>query len=201
VFIELTDHLRCPAEHPESFLVLLPDAMEGRRVLRGRLGCPVCHASYPIVDGVAELGDAEPGAWSGVDPEAPAGPDADGVRAFLGIEGPGGYVGLVGDAARFASGLAALLPGVQLVLINPPAGTAFPAGTSVLRAARMPLKARSLRGVVVGRPFAERPIWVADAIGTVLPGLAAAGSGPVPVSPGFELLGSAAGWWVGRTTT
>jgi hypothetical protein len=27
LFIELTDHLRCPNDHDESFLVLLPDLM------------------------------------------------------------------------------------------------------------------------------------------------------------------------------
>ncbi len=41
--IELTDLLRCPADHDEAFLVLLPDRMEGRRVLAGHLGCPMCN--------------------------------------------------------------------------------------------------------------------------------------------------------------
>ena len=55
MFIELTDQLRCPADHPESFLVLIPDEMEGRRVVRGTLGCPVCHAEYRIEAGVADF--------------------------------------------------------------------------------------------------------------------------------------------------
>ena len=38
MFIELTDHLRCPADHAESYLVLLPDRMDGRSVREGRLG-------------------------------------------------------------------------------------------------------------------------------------------------------------------
>ena len=42
MFIELTDHLRCPADHEEAFLVLLPDQMDGRAVRGGALGCPVC---------------------------------------------------------------------------------------------------------------------------------------------------------------
>ena len=64
----------------------------------------------------------------------------------------------------------------------------------------MPLKARSLRGVVVGLPFAERAAWSEAAIAAVLPGLRVTGAGRPPVTPGFELLGSTAGWWVGRTT-
>ena len=41
MFIELTDHLRCPADHEESYLVLLPDEIRERSVRAGRLGCPV----------------------------------------------------------------------------------------------------------------------------------------------------------------
>ena len=32
MFIELTDYLRCPADHAESYLVLLPDEMQERSV-------------------------------------------------------------------------------------------------------------------------------------------------------------------------
>ena len=52
MFIELTDHLRCPAEHEESYLVLLPERMEDRSVREGRLGCPLCGRTYAVVDGV-----------------------------------------------------------------------------------------------------------------------------------------------------
>ncbi len=60
MFIELTDHLRCPADHDESFLVLLPERMEGRSVRAGRLGCPVCGRTFELVDGVLDLGGAAP---------------------------------------------------------------------------------------------------------------------------------------------
>ena len=56
MFIELTDHLRCPADHDEQFLVLIPELMDGRDVRQGSLGCPVCHRSFPIRDGVATFG-------------------------------------------------------------------------------------------------------------------------------------------------
>lgn len=195
MFIELTDHLRCPADHPESFLVLVPDVMDGRRVLQGTLGCPICHAEYRITDGIADLGVA---AQPPAPPAAESTVDAAAILAFLGLEGPGGYLGLVGDASRLAPGLQTLLPGVHLVAVNPPAGTLPTSELSLIWAPRMPLKARTLRGVVVGRPFASDAGWGADAVRSVLPGLRAAGQGPVPDVVGFELLGSAEGWWVGR---
>jgi len=196
MFIELTDQLRCPAEHAESFLVLIPDVMEGRQVLRGTLGCPVCHAEYRIDDGVADFGGtAPPGRRAG---GSASRPDAGGLLAFLALQGPGGVVGLVGEAARHVGGLAELLPGVHFALVNPPDATVAAAASSVLRAARVPFKARSLRGVVLGQPESGEAHWQADAVRAVLPGLRAVGRGPVPVLEGFELLGAADGWWVGR---
>jgi len=199
MFIELTDHLRCPQDHEESFLVLVPDEMRGRQVLRGRLGCPVCQAEFPIVDGIAEFGGER-----GARPPQPVpggGPDPAAILAFLGIEGPGGYVALLGDAARFAGPLMDLLPGVHFVAVNPPGDSAPSERLSILRAARLPLKRRALRGVVVGRPEAEDPAWCREAFEALLPGLRAAGTGAVPDAVGFELLGQAGGWWVGRRAT
>lgn len=193
MFIELTDHLRCVADHGESFLVLLPSQMEGRRVLYGTLGCPVCQAEYQIENGILDLG---PPPASMADPP-PGGVPAPAVLAFLGLEGPGGYVGLVGEAARAAADLATLLPGVHLVAINPSEPLVPSPAVSVVRARRMPLKARALRGVVVGELASRQPHWQEDAVRAVLPGLRATGMGAAPVLEGFELLGEAEGWWVG----
>jgi uncharacterized protein YbaR (Trm112 family) len=196
MFIELTDQLRCPADHPESFLVLIPDAMDGRRVVRGTLGCPVCRAEYRIEGGIADLGGVEPARRR--DEERPNRPGADALLAFLALEGPGGYVGLVGEAARAVEGLAQLLPGVHFALVNPPPGVVPAAAGSVLRARRLPFKARSLRGIVLGQPESASTGWQADAVRAVLPGLRAVGEGDAPALEGFELLGAAGGWWVGR---
>jgi uncharacterized protein YbaR (Trm112 family) len=193
MFIELTDQLRCPANHAESFLVLVPDVMEGRRVTAGTLGCPVCRAEYRIAEGIAEFGVV------GRHEADPAGaPDAEAIHAFLGIEGPGGYVGLIGSAAGLGPELAALLPGVHLVAVNPPVGTRPSDSLSILRSPWLPLKSRAYRGVVVGMPEAGDRAWQEAALGAVLPGLRITGTGPVPSSASFELLGEAAGWWVGR---
>jgi len=197
MFIELTDQLRCPAHHAESFLVLVPDVMEGRRVQRGILGCPVCHAEYRIDEGVVDFGGTGPPGRRAVEPSSQ--PDAGALLAFLAIEGPGGYVGLIGEAARQVGGLAELLPGVHFALVNPPVDTVASAASSALRAMRAPFKVRSLRGVVLGQPESRDAQWQAEAVGAVLPGLRAVGEGPLPALEGFELLGAAGGWWVGRS--
>jgi uncharacterized protein YbaR (Trm112 family) len=194
VFIELADHLRCPADHPEAFLVLLPERMEGRQVREGLLGCPVCRAEYRIEGGLLSFGASAaisppPG---GTVPAAPA------LQALLGLEGPGGYVAIVGDAGEAAAGLGALLEGVHLVLVNPPPSVSAPPFASRVLAPRFPVKARSMRGVVVGWPESAEARWVMEAAGAALPGRHVIGRGPPPALPDLELLGSAEGWWVGR---
>src|ERR1700709_2751251 len=107
--IELTDHLRCPKEHAEAFLVLLPDRMSERRVMAGHLGCPVCGWSSAWTDGVPDFG----GAWDSSGTPAFDGPA---VHAMLGLDGPGGWVALAGNAGALSDDLGALLPGVSFVL-------------------------------------------------------------------------------------
>jgi uncharacterized protein YbaR (Trm112 family) len=191
MFIELTDHLRCPAQHEESYLVLLPDRMEERSVREGRLGCPVCGRSYRVSDGVLDLGGsiAEPPAATLLEAEA--------VTALVGLSGPGGYLALVGRPASGWRRVAELNPGVALVAVNPPADLADTPGISVLRGASLPLKSRSIRGVVLGSPYGGDPHWVAEGARAVLPGLRVAGEGPVPESGAIELMASAGGVWVG----
>ncbi|MGH7585057.1 MAG: hypothetical protein ACREMH_02320, partial [Gemmatimonadales bacterium] len=172
MFIELTDLLRCPAPHPESYLVLLPDAMAGRDVLEGRLGCPACGAEYLVREGRAELGEARPQRET-----APSRLEGDGILALLGLDGPGGFVALVGGAAAAWPHVTAGLEGVHLVGVNPPAGVRVGRAFSVVEAGRLPFKARSLRGVVLGPGYGDDPAWVSAAAQAVLPGLRVAGEG------------------------
>jgi hypothetical protein len=189
--IELTDHLRCLSDHAESFLVLLPDAMDGRRVVRGTLGCPVCGSIVRIDEGV-------PWFEGGTPSEGRTMLSAVAVAAFLGVSGPGGYVALAGGATAVAGQLASLLPGISLVLVNPPPGTADSLAGSVLRAGRLPLKHGSMRGVVLGQDAAESVDWVTDALGAALPGLRVVVEGGAPPAEGVELLATVEGCWVGR---
>lgn len=191
VFIELTDHLRCTEDHPEQFLVLLPDQMEGRRVASGNLGCPVCGKVVPLLAGIADFGGGIPSTGAPL-------LSVDAVAAFLGLSGPGGYVCLAGSASGLAGELAERLSGIRLVVINPASGIADTDAVSVLRASRLPIKSGSMRGVVLGADLAGRPDWVTDAVRAVLPGLRMVIEGGGPPAEGVEVLGRLTGCWVGQ---
>jgi uncharacterized protein YbaR (Trm112 family) len=192
MFIELTDHLRCPEDHDESFLVLLPDNMDGRFVRTGRLGCPVCGRTFELVDGVFDAGgptdDKNAGA-SGLTGEA--------VTVLAGLSGPGGYLALVGPPASLWREIAERMPGVALVALNPLGDVVDGGGVSVIRSGRIPLKSRSLRGVVLGRPYAEDPHWVREAVRVVLPGLRVVGEGADPPGHSIDVMASTGSTWVG----
>ena len=182
MFIELADHLRCPAEHDEQFLVLLPEAVENRWVRAGDLGCPVCGRGFRIDDGVFEAGAA---------PALPGGP-----TALTGLGGPGGYRVLVGGAAANAAKVAESVPGVGLVAVNPEPVLADGNGVSVIRSGRLPLRSSSMRAVVLGPGYADEADWVAEAMRVTLPGLRIVGEGETPARDDLDVLATAAGCWV-----
>jgi hypothetical protein len=193
MFIELTDHLRCPGEHEERFLVLLPDRMIGRQVVAGILGCPVCRREVTLADGTVDFGGGTPaGAPTALAPEA--------VAAALGLEGPGGFVALVGGAGSLAQPLARLLPGVRFALINPDRAASDDELASVIRSSPSPLKSHSMRGVVIGRDAAGDRRWVEAGVDAVLPGNRMVVEGRLPAAgpAGLEIVGEAGVLWVGR---
>ena len=190
MFIELTDHLRCPADHEESYLVLLPDEVRERSVRAGRLGCPVCGRTYTLVDGVLDLG-------GGAEPPETTLLGAEALTALIGLGGQGGWLVLVGRPAAGWREVAARNRGVGLVAVNPPATVVDEPGISVLRSAALPLKSRSMRGVVLGAPYGADPAWVREAVRVVLPGLRVAGEGAVPDPGTLDLMAAADGAWVG----
>src|SRR6476620_951214 len=117
MFIELVEVLRCPENHPEAHCVLATAAMNGRDVVRGIIGCPVCKREYLVDRSIAEFGTPGPA------PEANSAlPDAHDVHALLGLDSPGGYAVLVGSAARLAPVLAETMTGIGLIAVNGPAG-------------------------------------------------------------------------------
>ncbi len=175
---------------------MLPELIERRSVRSGHLGCPVCGRSFDIIDGVLDVG-GEPRARQVCDQGAFDGLSADAMLALAGVQGPGGYVVLVGSAAREWRALAQRLPGVSLVAANPePAATDQP-GLSVLRGAMLPLKSSSMRGVVLGTGFGSDGFWVGEAARVTLPGLRVVGAGETPPPEAIDLMASAGGVWVG----
>jgi hypothetical protein len=192
MFIELTDHLRCPEPHDEAFLVLLPDRMEGRRVTAGHLGCPVCGWSTAWDDGVPVFGEVP-------DSEDPGEPpfDAAATLALLGLDGPGGWLALAGRVGVLAEALAALLPEVGVAAVNPPARVRPSERVSVIRSHNWPVKRHAMRGVVVGEDALD---WTTEAVASVLPGLRALGEGAPPAAAvTHELVSETSGLWLLRT--
>jgi len=165
--IELTEMLRCPEPHADGFMVLSTGEMLGRMVRSGVVGCSVCHKEYAIKDGVVDFGAGpQP---PGTAPRSPL-PDAPTLQALLDLSGPGGYVVLVGAAARHAVGLAALMGGVHFIGVNTPPDIAeLPVLSLVRTAAAIPLRQTIARGVVVGADLARAP-WLVEARRVLLPG-------------------------------
>lgn len=190
MFIELTDHLRCPEDHEEAYLVLLPDSVVQRSVQAGELGCPVCHRTLYIKDGILDIGDAPP------PDDAEPSLDGGSVAALTGLGGPGGYLVLVGPIAGRWREVEAVLNGVSTVAVNGPASLADARGLSVLRSARLPLKTASMRGVVLSGAFGSDATWVREASRVLLPGLRVVGEGPDPADATLDVIASAGGWWV-----
>ncbi len=158
--------------------------MDQRRVIAGHLGCPMCGWSTAWTNGVPDFG----GTWrgSGAPPF-----DAAAAQAMLGLDGPGGWVALAGNAGALAESLASLLPGVSFVVINPPTEVNPNATTSMILSDAWPLKSHSMRGAILGSDAMQ---WREVAMSTNLPGLRTIGCGEAPSSA--QILGNADGVWV-----
>lgn len=154
MFIDLVDTLRCVEPHEESWLVASFDEMDGRVIVRGTLGCPVCRRRYRVVDRVVWLGmdpDSAGPPLSVVSDEADeSGDEVTRLAALLGLAEPGGLCVLEGRWAMLAPALLALLD-TRVLALNPAAPLLPAEGISVLRTPdTLPLAASVARGVALG---------------------------------------------------
>lgn len=198
MFLEVTEILRCPRAHDESFVVCVAYAMDGRQVARGVIGCPVCEEEFPIRDGVLDFTEGtgaqghggtdvpahrrtdaptdESGKlarrYAGTPAGTPAAPlTAEAAATFLALEGRGGFVLLAGGAARLARDLAALVPGVHLLCVNAPPGVErVPDCSYFVAPDGLPVRTAVVRGVVLGADCAAEP-WLAEGVRVLLRGL------------------------------
>jgi hypothetical protein len=196
--IELTEMLRCPESHREDVMVLSTGEMLGRMVRFGIVGCPVCRKEYLITNGIVDFGATEPFPPP-KGPPASAGPPAVDLQALLELSGPGGFVALLGDAARHAAGLAGLMAGIHFIGINAPADVEELPVLSLLRTKTViPLRQSIARGVVVGRDLATS-VWLVEAHRILLRGRRFVALHETPELPiGLEKLAVAQGLWVGE---
>ena len=156
MFIELVDALRCPHAHEESWLVLAASRLEARHVREGTLGCPVCHAQYPIRDGIVDLrphGSGRPAAAAHdglADPPLVEQVPALALAAMLNLADALGFAVLVGEWGRHAHALLRLEHVPPLLLVDPPDDFEIVPGLSGVRAgAALPLASGAARAVAM----------------------------------------------------
>lgn len=184
--IEFIDLLRCPRPHEDSWLIAAFERMDGRLVVDGKLGCPVCYAEYPIRAGVADFrtdfadsGDTPP-PWH----ETQSEDDAMRLAAMLGLSRPGMLVLLSGSAASLSHRLAALTS-VRVLNLNPNTsgiGDSDMVGSIIIDTA-VPIAPRSVDGIALDAAAAS-PALLDEAVRVLKPGgrLAAPASTMLPVS-------------------
>ena len=164
MFIELVDSLRCLSAHEDTWLVAAVTRMDGRHIIDGTLGCPLCRREYPIRDGVAWF--VAPGATApGLTRSSPA-PDDRVVRAaaLLGLTDAGGIVALGGSWADCADGVAELGPAHVVLLNRTPSATAEQIVSSVVVGDRLPFAAASVRAVALDDDLAGATLDSAAAV-------------------------------------
>jgi uncharacterized protein YbaR (Trm112 family) len=156
VFIELVDDLRCPRPHEDTWLVASTDRTEGRAIVQGTLGCPICRAEYPIRDGVVWFD--EPRYVAGAARDTSVAVDSElamRLGALLDLSDADGFALLAGSWGPVAQLLRGVVP-THLVLLNPQPPVAAAAGISVLEiAAGIPLADATCRGVALDDGHAD----------------------------------------------
>lgn len=183
MFIEVVDAFRCTRDHEVTWLVASADRLEDRDIITGALGCPVCGARYPIVDGVADFRDLADRQPTTAAPPAPdLGERAVRAAALLGLTEPGGMVVLAGTWGAAAHEVSALVEGIHVLAINPPGLVAGGFGVSVALAGRtLPLRPESVRGVALDAAHAAGPFLESSAAALKAAGrLLAPAQAPLP---------------------
>jgi uncharacterized protein YbaR (Trm112 family) len=169
MFIELVDALRCVHAHEETWLVASSDRMIDRDIVRGVLGCPICHTVYPIVDGVADFTEGAPSPAAG-EKSDPASEMAVRAAALLDLIEPGGFVVLAGAWTACAPELTGLVERVHVLGIDPVAGVTSGDGISLARSAGvLPLRPSTARGIALDALHAT-PDYVESAAAALRPG-------------------------------
>ena len=206
MFIELAEVLDCPACSDGFGLVAFVDESDRRRVLRGRLGCPICEIELPIRHGAIDPGEAAV-------PDGPAGDPADEmalrVSALLGLAERDGSAILLGPGlGEHAPRVAQMAARVEVIAVvsrdtvtdiedlasgvNPVLGLP----------GRWPVRSAKLDGVALLTPTLDA---LAEAARCLAPGRRLVVISPDAPCPdgadlGFETLASDERTWVGTRT-
>ena len=146
MYIETIDLLRCPRDHEETWLVAAFTGMDGRFVVEGKLGCPICNASYDIIDGVACFSGEVSDAFA---PRV----DRDAVirtAALLDLTRPGSVAVLCGEEANAAEDVSELTQ-CRVIALNPSANIEDTERVAtVVCIDRIPLASSSVDAIALG---------------------------------------------------
>ena len=203
MFIELVDSLRCVNVHEDTWLVASVVRMQGRHIVDGTLGCPLCRQQYHIRDGVGwfhtspdESGDIHEQRMA---PPAPASEErVMRAAALLGLAEPGGIVVLGGSWGDCADAIAELGP-AHVVVLNRGTTAASPESVSTLVVGeRLPFAAASVRAVALDDALAATSLTSAAGVLRSRGRLVAPASVPVPDDV-VELARDAAEWVAERS--
>jgi uncharacterized protein YbaR (Trm112 family) len=196
MFIELVDALRCPRPHEESWLVASTERMEARQIVEGTLGCPVCHAEYPVCAGVVDLSGGV--RWPAAAPRSSSAGDAVRLAALLDLSDAMGFAVLLGDWGSHASSLQALVD-CPLVLVDPPDDVGAGPGVSILRTAgEIPIASGAARAIAidVGNLPGDHGQRVASAVRATRAGGRIVGPATLPLPDGARELARDRDGWV-----
>jgi len=188
VLIDLVDVLRCPMPHDEMWLVAAADRTEGRQIVDGTLGCPICQAEFPVQGGVADFsgGTALRASLERTSEEA-----AWRIAALLDLTPGPGFALLFGTWGSHAGMLGSLSP-VPLLLVNPPTGVQPPDVSVILVGNVLPLASGTARAAAID-PTVNVPSSIA--IGAVRSHGRILGLGSMPLPPNVtELARDPSGW-------
>ena len=155
MFTELIDTLRCPQPHQDSWLVATSTRTGNRHILDGTLGCPVCKATYAIVDGEVLFSSA-PMLRSAItlDDEA-----ALRLAAQLHLLEAPKPILLAGQWSRAVDALRRIVPTVTMFVGSATSVVAQDERVSTMRlpASGFPLAAGAVRGLALDRAHAAEP--------------------------------------------
>lgn len=147
MFVELLDKLRCPNAHEDSPLVATASRTVDRHIIEGTLGCPVCHAEFPVQNGAVRFGGESRAAAPAADAATAEGTLR--LGALLGLDERGGVYVLDISGAPFIPGLAGLSPASKFIVVS---GNDRVEGAGIVirdRGTVLPLARACARGIAV----------------------------------------------------
>ncbi|WP_420441611.1 hypothetical protein [Candidatus Palauibacter sp.] len=121
MFLELAEVLDCPDCRASAGLVAFVDRAESRRVVEGRLGCPLCEIEVPIRRGTMrfDLSDAPPRATQGAGTARPPATAPEAIPDPAGSGGEAAPEGATEGALRLAALLGVSDRAGMVVLLGP----------------------------------------------------------------------------------